>query len=92
MYGKPFDVAIHAVQARVTIQMTREDWALYDMPGADEVATKLNLVFEQLFLEGRVHQDGWKVLAKFSEFGAADTEGYAAMDKLIQQVFEGAAG
>ena len=88
------------VTRKVELALTADDWSLYgDNDGhltdrRIEAAREINKVAEQALNNHSRTEAYWKirdVLDKYSKLGAADTEGYAVMHKLLDTVYgEGA--
>jgi hypothetical protein len=77
-------VKVNKIKVDVTLGLTAEDWSLYDLPGRDLVAQALNQGVEQKLREGNLG-DLYKVLRPFAAWGAADSEGYAAIAQILRE-------
>lgn len=73
------------------IAMTKEDWHLYNVEGAQLAALSLNEGAEEIINTSVDRMQAMhrlsRLLNKFSEYGAADSEGYAIVDALLDKAF-----
>lgn len=67
------------------INLTADDWGLYDMPGRDIVAKNLNEDM-QVCLEMGNARGCYRALSRFAEFGADDTEGRDTVNTILHNV------
>lgn len=65
------------------INLTADDWALYDLPGRDAAAHQLNLDIQAALAQGNVSAC-YKALKRQAEFGAADTEGFDVVYSILE--------
>jgi hypothetical protein len=74
------------------LQMSADDWELYDMDGREEAAIAITKTLEQALNEGLPrHEVLGKVLPvmdKYMEFGATDSEGYRTLEYVLERAFE----
>jgi hypothetical protein len=73
------------------VELTANQWALYDMIGRDAAARALNRMAEEALNTCTTKGEAAQVIAaaqdKYSNFGAADSEGYDVMDELLAVAF-----
>lgn len=75
------------------INYTADHWELFDQPGRDECAKRLNQAFMDLVNAGNdrntVELEMGKVLCRDenSQYGAADSEGFYMLERLCKRVF-----
>lgn len=73
------------------IAMTKEDWHLYDVKDADIAAISLNAGAEEAINTSVDRMQAYHRLSRliwnFREYGAADSEGYAIVDALLNKAF-----
>jgi hypothetical protein len=73
------------------VELTANQWALYDMIGRDAAARALNRMAEEALNTCTTTGEAAQVIAaaqdKYSNFGAADSEGYDVMDELLAVAF-----
>jgi hypothetical protein len=83
------------VQTRTTItamHVTADDWELYDRPGREEAAARINAA-----IVDAVNNNERPIAVTLcraaldaeSEFGASDTEGVSTLAWILQQVYKG---
>lgn len=77
--------------AHVDINMTANDWQLYRIDGRDEAAISLNADMKEL-LNGSSDIDECRlaipaILNRYSDYGAADSEGYQVANELLVLFF-----
>lgn len=71
--------------------MTWDDWQLYCKIDSELITQKLNRRVEEVLNNSTTRAEAWKrateVLDHYSDWGAADTEGYAVLERLISLRF-----
>jgi hypothetical protein len=67
------------------LNLTADDWGLYDLEGRDDVAKTLNDII-RAYLETGNAQGCYRALRSYAEFGAADTEGYDTVHTILHNV------
>jgi hypothetical protein len=71
--------------------MTWEDWQLYCKLDSDAIVRDLNRRIEEALNNSTTRTEAWnratKVLDRYADWGAADTEGYAVLECLISMRF-----
>lgn len=74
-----------SISVRAEINLTADDWSLYNEPGREEAAAKMNREIERLLLEGRIG-DLYKALSIGQKWGATDSEGYNTLAYVIESL------
>ena len=82
------------VDKSVKLTLTADDWQLYEKPGVDDVAKKLNKEIGEVINNGLqkglkrtvITNQYAKVLRQFSEFGASDSEGFGVVERILDKV------
>lgn len=73
------------------IAMTKEDWHLYNVENSDLAAISLNAGAEEIISTSVDRMQAThrftRLLMNFREYGAADSEGYAIVDALLDKAF-----
>lgn len=73
-----------------TLEMDADDWELYDNEGREAAARDMSNRFEQLINSGidsyDVYKQMSKILQEYETFGAADSEGYRAVERILEKV------
>lgn len=73
------------------LNMTAEDWELYDEQGADDAAKALNQTFMDSVNAGKdrreVESDMQKVMHQYADLGADDSEPYYHLQDLLDRAF-----
>lgn len=75
------------------VSYSADNWKLFDQPGRDECAVRLNQAFADLVNSGlsrtEVEAQFESVLnrSENANLGAADSEGYYMMERLLKKVF-----
>lgn len=82
------------VTPHLTVNLTKDDWQLYDKPGAVRAAKAISGSIETILNRSNIDwakasAEGAKVLEKYSEFGARDTEGMNVLRMLLDLRFPG---
>lgn len=82
------------VKSTASINLTADDWQLYDLPGRDAVASELNKALEEFIAANPTKDSAYKNMGKFekemwkhSKFGAADSEGYHTFEDVLDEVY-----
>ena len=79
------------VTRTVRVNLTAGQWALYDIPGRDSAAAKLNRASEAALNSCGTRGEAEALIAlaldEQSYFGASDTEGYDVMYDLLDVAF-----
>jgi hypothetical protein len=82
----------YIVKKQFELQMSADDWELYDMDGREEAAQAITKTLEQALNEGLSrHEVLGKVLPvmdKYNKFGATDSEGYRTLDYVLERAFQ----
>lgn len=68
----------------VNLSLNANDWALYDIEGRDDAAQGLNRDVEMALAEGDIRKLD-KVLDRYSKWGAADSEGYHTIARILRE-------
>lgn len=76
-------VELYSIKVECKLNLTADHWQLYHIDGRDYVADQLNRAVEQRLAEGKL-KDISSVLYPFSKWGAADTEGYATLEHILE--------
>jgi hypothetical protein len=74
-----------SISVRAEINLTADDWSLYDEPGRDEAAAKMNREIERLLAEGKIG-GLYKALSIGRKWGATDSEGYDVLAYVIESL------
>lgn len=77
------NVKLYKMYIVASINLSAEEWQLYDKEGADLAAHKMNRELEQCLVEGDFHNTYSRVLRPYAEFGATDTEPRYVMGKVL---------
>ena len=77
---KPISISVIA-----EINLTADDWSLYDEPGRDEAAAKMNREIERLLAEGKISKLG-EALCIGYKWGATDSEGWHAIYTILRNL------
>lgn len=84
-----------SVETRRVVRVTfdADEWELYDEPGREDAARAINQAFEVAVNGGSSQEDvakaTIKMMNKYASFGAADTEGYSMLNRLLKKVYGG---
>jgi hypothetical protein len=72
----------------VKINLTADDWQLYDKPGAKAAAVKINRRLEEVLLDatGDWYSRCYEVMSKAGIYGATDTEPLVVLDELLARL------
>lgn len=72
----------------VRINLTADDWQLYDRQGVNAAAVKINRQLEAILLDatGDWYDQCYAVMQRASRFGATDTEPLAVLDQLLARL------
>jgi len=80
-----------SIKRVVKLDLSKDDWELYNSGAAFEVALKLNKEVAEAINGAESALDamvaGDFVLDKYAEYGAADSEGYAVLRRIVEEVF-----
>jgi len=73
----------------VRIEMTAHDWELYNIPGAEHVASILNAAIMENVAEGRVttRRAAEAVMDEYYHYGATDSEPGRVLHNLLNMIF-----
>jgi hypothetical protein len=78
-------------QPIVTIDLTPEQWAMYDIAGAARAAFDLNIMIEDIINQTPSKAEAIKLvgelLLQFSKYGVADTEGQSVATQIINTAY-----
>ena len=81
---------VHVIR-QFKIDMTPEQWAMYDMAGAAKAAREINRLVEEILNSTNDRRTAMlridDVLRQYRTFGVDDTEGRVAASQLIEYVF-----
>ena len=82
------------VTRSVTLRLTADDWALYDLPGRDLIAECLNREVAAAINTPSSNRDAAQkeaggVLNAFAKYGADDTEGWYTLEDIFTRVYAG---
>lgn len=73
------------------VRLTAEDWQLYDLPGRDEAALRLNIALIEAANAHSTAGAAWEAFApamrREAKFGACDSEGWAVAEWAFASVF-----
>lgn len=73
------------------VALTASHWELYDLPGRDDAAKRLNAAFAEAVNASATAADALKAftpaLRRESNFGAADSEGWATAEWAFHAVY-----
>jgi len=79
------------VKRSFKVALTAAQWALYSIEGREEAAQELNKLAEEALNNSATEGEAAQAIAlaqdRYSSFGAADSEGYAVMYKLLAVAF-----
>lgn len=82
------------VKRIVEVTASADDWGLYDVPDREATAQYLNEYFERCVESGlsdtQTHTAMLNHMQRYSNFGAADSEGWVTLERLIQLTYFGA--
>lgn len=87
----PIEARIKITKRITTLTLTADDWELYHNPGRAAAAKRLNSGLKRAINGATDRNDAYRkgaaVLNKESDPGAADSEGYFVLEKLLNKVF-----
>lgn len=69
----------------VDINLTADDWQLYHIEGRDKAAADLNALMESKLFAGDLNNI-YDILGDYSKFGAADSEGYDTVRRILRSI------
>ena len=79
------------VTRQVCIDMTPEQWAMYDIAGAAKAAREINRLVEEIVNSTNDRRVAMlridEVLRRYASFGVDDTEGRVAASALLEHLF-----
>jgi hypothetical protein len=78
------------VETKLTIELTRKDWQLYDTINPTEVEIMnagLEKALNQANSPAEALTEANKVLSQYRQHGATDTEPYGVLDRLLRLRF-----
>lgn len=72
----------------VKINLTADDWQLYDRQGVNAAAVKINRRLEEVLLDatGDWYSRCYAVMQQASHYGATDTEPLAVLDQVLARL------
>jgi hypothetical protein len=73
----------------VTLNYSADDWQLYDMPGRDNIASKLNHGMEVRIHVAPTRRDFklGNLLDTYAVYGARDSEGFHMVEHILDRVY-----
>jgi len=75
----------------VDLNLTADDWQLYDKLDSDVIAGQLNQCIADAINNSMDQVDALRecdsILVKYAAWGAADSEGYAMLDRIMYKAF-----
>ena len=78
-------LTIESIKIKVKLNLTADEWQLYSIPGRDRAAKGLNRAVERKLAKGEISTLG-EVLYPYSKWGAADSEGFHTLERILQQL------
>ena len=76
---------VESIKIKIKLGLTADDWQLYNLPGRDRAAKGLNRAVERKLARGEINSLT-EVLYPYSKWGAADTEGYDTLYRILEQI------
>lgn len=77
---------VESIKIKIKLGLTADDWQLYsDMAGRDRAAKGLNRAVERKLAKGEINSLA-EVLYPYSKWGAADSEGYDTLYRILEQL------
>ena len=76
---------LESIKIKVKLGLTADDWQLYNLPGRDRAAKGLNRAVERKLARGEINSLT-QVLYPYSKWGAADTEGFHTLERILDQL------
>ena len=76
---------VESIKIKIKLGLTADDWQLYNLPGRDRAAKGLNRAVERKLAKGEINSLA-EVLYPYSKWGAADTEGYDTLCRILDQL------
>ena len=81
------------IRRAITAEFTADQWELFDMPGRDEAARRLNQALtDAVNAEGATASSVWKAMGtvqrELADLGAADSEPQGLIDLVVDKVFD----
>lgn len=78
-------ITLQSIKIKAKLDLTADDWQLYNLPGRDRAAKGLNRAVERKLAKGEINSLT-KVLYPYSKWGAADTEGFHTLERILSQL------
>lgn len=79
-------IELQSVKVKAKISLTADDWQLYsNVPGRNLTAKRLNRAVERKLAKGEI-DTVHEALYPFSKWGAADSEGFWALSKILRDL------
>lgn len=79
-------IKLESIKIKAKLDLTASDWQLYsDVPGRDVAARRLNRAVERKLAKGEINSLA-EVLYPYSKWGAADSEGYDTLCRILDQL------
>jgi len=76
---------------KIKCEMSADQWELYSIPGRNQVAKRLNSGMNRAVNTSKdwneAYEKGEKMLFKFSDHGAADSEGISMLVNILNEAF-----
>ena len=81
------------IRRAITAEFTADQWELFDMPGRDDAARRLNQALTAAVnADGATAQSVWKAMGtvqtELADLGAADSEPQGLIDLVVDKVFD----
>ena len=77
---------------QIELTASADDWGLYDVPGRELAADCMNAALVDATAwsgatRRAVSDAAERMMKRFSEFGAMDSEGWQALDRILDEIF-----
>lgn len=76
---------VQSIKVKAKINLTADDWQLYNLPGRDAAARRINRAIERKLAKGEINSL-YEALAPCSKWGATDTEGFMAIAWILERM------
>jgi hypothetical protein len=78
-------IEVLSMKIKIKLSLTADDWQLYNIPGRNLAARRINRAIEKKFAKGEIGSC-YSVLDQYSEWGASDTEGLDTLYRIKDAV------
>ena len=77
------------IKSTITLNLSADDWQLYNIAGRERVAQELNRELEERLNKATTRSEFHygDLLSKHSQYGASDSEGFAMVEHILNKVY-----